>query len=205
MVGLPRLYITYTGADSARKYDFAFTNCKGQTGAQGAKGPTGASGNALGSITRYVSSTYLLNSLTTYTNGTSSMAACNSTIGYNYSGWCATITNGIRLLGEYGIGISGTLSVSSSTSSTYRDNGVYMGLGYYDSSTAVTAWPTSGVAAMNGSRYYYAYTHSYQVAIGTFLLKMPAYRLLGLLAYAYSNTVSYAAQTSTYFTAIRYA
>lgn len=73
-VGTPGLNVTYSGPDSARQYNFAFTNLKGSTGAQGGAGATGARGNVLQTVKVYNSGNGTTIPYITYNSSAATMA-----------------------------------------------------------------------------------------------------------------------------------
>lgn len=146
-VGTPGLTITSTGTDAAKKYNFAFTNCKGSTGAKGAAGDPGPDGNCLGVMTRYSSDSStsgrtLVNSNTDTGTTPASMAVTLNAGGYNSAAAVPMInkTQGILLAS------TGYFSLNSHmyfvNGQVGYSQGVKIGIGEYLSSST-SSFPSS--------------------------------------------------------------
>lgn len=69
-VGTPSVTVTATGPNTAKVFDFVFSNLKGETGERGPQGATGNTGNGIDSITKTATQGLVDTYTIAFTNGT---------------------------------------------------------------------------------------------------------------------------------------
>lgn len=138
--GTPSCTVTYSGDNSARKYNFAFTNVKGSAGATGGTGAQGNSGNSLGYVIRRLTSDFTLPYLVSASNANSMAISYNAATTLTGDGTLTSVTKGVRLSGYGFVGISccaGFYKMNEGNTSVYAYIGEYAGTSFPSSWSGV--------------------------------------------------------------------
>lgn len=140
--GTPSCTVTYTGDNSARKYNFAFTNVKGSAGAAGGTGAQGNSGNTVSAVTRrIITSNVTLPYLAGATNPSTMAVNYNSATTITGDSTLASVTRGVRASTPGFIGISASIGL---TGMSAGNTSVYTYVGWAHGTSFPSSWSDVG-------------------------------------------------------------
>lgn len=201
--GTPSCTVTYTGDDSARKYNFAFTNVKGAAGATGGTGAQGNSGNTLGTVTRRLSSNVSLPSLASASNPSTMAINYNLATTITGDGTLISATRGVRLTGTAYLGVSACIGL---TNMTVGSSTVYTYIGWANGSSFPTTWTNCGT---HQGKDQWMYIPQLEVSFPeniTHYVPTATYTMISLFAkYYQGSTVVQARAEATILCATKYA